>query len=241
MPHRPEQPNTSPQEAEPFARPPRFLKFFIASFEHSQGYQVVQYDIFRYLHASDPSLVISPAEREALITASTKAILHLLGIEPHRELPSFPHKHLTEVSVLRTVAPVASHFSRLLNSSVVETTSILVPRLTKSLINRDYRFLVELKTRTARQERASETSTAHRLADPHFSYVCAYGLQGKKTGIAELDGMYQDVASQCHALLDERVHKPFVSRTTERLERVIAAYNRHHPENRIEFVGDTMA
>jgi hypothetical protein len=124
-----------------------------------------------------------------------------------------------------------------MNSTTPEPLETLIPRLTKRLIERDYKFLVTERTRKARQGRVSHGASLHRLADPYFSYICTYALRGKRTGIEAFDRMYQQIGEECRAIRAEYAYQPFVSETTQHLKDVVTVYNRHHPRERIEPLG----
>lgn len=222
-------------ENSPVARQ-HLLKLFIASFEHSQGFQRVQTDIFRYLHHQTPSLHLSNTDRDWLTQQSIAIICHLIVPDVGWEAATpFSHVFTQEPAVIKTVVPAAEVYQRILNAPSPPELAVLLPRLTKRLIDRDYRFLVATGGRKARKSQM-DNPTSH-LYDPCFSYICTYALQQRTTGVREIDALYREVGRHCQTIFAERETTPFVSKAARKLEAVVNTYNRHHPEDRIESLG----
>jgi len=214
------------------------LKLFIASFEHSQGFQRLQTDIFEYLHHHNPALHLADADEGWLTEQALVIINHLIVPDVGWQAPTpFPHVFTQELAVIKTVVPVAEVYRRILNSTSELSLEVLMPRLTKQLIARDYGFLVANQGRKARRQDANTLPTRSRFNDPYFSYICAYALQHRSTGLKELDAMYGEVARHCQTIFAERETIPFVSKVTRKLEAIVNTYNRHHPDRRIGLVG----
>jgi hypothetical protein len=211
------------------------LRLFIASFEHSQGDQPLQQHIFDYLHLVNPTLSISAETRDRLIEDSTQIVQFLLGVDEATEHLPFPHLYVNAYAVHRTITPVAWQFSQRLNTMTDKNKQLVVGSLATGILERDYRYLVQISQRRRHRKPRHDYHSGHRLTDAHFSYLCHYALLGHTTGIREFDVLYADVVKRCEELLRERENMPFVSGSARQLEHLVTTYNRHHVEAPVDW------
>jgi hypothetical protein len=200
--------------------PAESVQILFRSFLFSQGRDSLQSDVFRYVHLVYPNWSLDARSKHMLQENVSPLCARFLSSGCHAS--DFPEKQIQE-EVQRQINSLAS----ILETDPVDR-SVLLTRMLKTIIRRDFSYL---SLRSGRPGSASRADQAHSITGRFFSHFCHFGLLHHSTGVAAFDQFFAELAASYEQRMAASTfwYKE-LSEVRHELLMLLSIHNQHYPQ-----------
>lgn len=195
-------------------------KILMATFQFSQGDEILQRTIFQYLKALHPDWELKEADESKLFDESVELARsrfndprHHYHVETKEHWSGLPSEVVTFKEGLR--------YARVYLNGTVKERSELIPDIFRHIALKDWWFTVH---KLGRGYIPDGTSHYNPYKDPWRSDLCYFGFLGHTTGLPEFDQMFAEVVRYWQLHSDKNKDAD-----ADMIRSVVDSFNSHHP------------